>query len=239
MKTQLTLTLGVLCALSGIAHAQTYYGSSKGVQLKDIPDIGPLFRARPFIPSDNSLFGPEMPLRPKLDSTSFPRLTLSALPSPRGEVLQLEAVRQNRAAILKKITDVMGVRAVIDPRLEERIEITQVFRGLSWDDLLASVNYGVEMVKSPAGTYFFADAPITPLTLKIPSYYDLGNSNSSISEEQLRQDPRCDPFVYPFGGLPQPNLKGWGVEPKPQPNWEKREFNGHEFYHIPLPKVVE
>ena len=26
-----------------------------------------------------------------------------------------------------------------------------------------------------------------------------------------------------------------GLPTKPQPEWKKREFNGREFYHIPLP----
>ena len=226
MKIQILIALGGVAALAGAAHAQDVQDKSNAPQLGNIPDLGEFFRApitrvNPYV---NPLFGPEMPPRPQLERSNVARTKLSVLPSPRGEVFQLEAVNQNRAAILKKITDVMGVRAIIDPQLAKKIEITQVFRGLSWDELLASVNYGVEMVKSPAGTYFFADAPIALLTLKVPSNYDSRNPDSPSPEEQLRSGP----FVYEINPSYQP--------PQPQPDWQKREFNGREFYRIPVPK---
>ncbi len=235
MKTPLFLALAALCAASSIAHAQTVENKGDGAQLRDIPNIGPLFRA-PITPAapGNSLFGLEMPPRPQLGANNQPRLRLSVLPSPQGEILQLEAVRQSRAAILRKITDVMGARAVIDPQLEKNWEITQVFRGLNWDELLSSMNYGVEMVKSPAGTYFFADKPIAESAFRTPLDFDTQPPAFADPSAKLREDPRYDPFVIPYGGL-NPNLKGWGVEPQPQPDWQKREFNGHEFYYIPMP----
>ena len=236
MKIQILIGLAAACAPSVVANAQTIPNQSYGVQLRDIPGIGPLFRA-PVTPvpfGNSSLFGPGMPPRPKLPAWNDIKLKLSVLKTPKGDVFQLEANGQSRAAILKKITDVMGVRAVIDPQLEKKITITQVFRGLSWDDLLASVNYGIEMVKSPSGTYFFADRPVG-LAFNTPSNYSSQPDDLVDPTKNFRAGPRFDPFVYPYGGLPAPDLKGWGVPPVPQPHWEKREFNGHEFYYVPSP----
>ena len=240
MKNQILIALSAVSVLSGAANAQTVPDNGDGVQLRDFLKVGPLFNF-PITPApsdERSLFGPDMPPSPKIPPAStrtakFTKLKLSVLKSSKGDIFQLEVADQSRAAILKKITDVMGVRAVIDPQLEKEWIITQVFRGLSWDDLLRSVNYGVEMVKSPSGTYFFADKPIDSATFKIPSDYSSQPGDFVDPREELRKDPRFDPFVYPYGGLPAPGLKGWGVEPAPQPGWEKREFNGHEFYYIP------
>ncbi len=232
MKTPILIALTALCLTASIAHAQTAANKSEGVQLKDIPDIGPLFRSSPRTLADQSLFGPTMPPRPRLPPTNSVSLKISVLPTPKGEVFQLEAAGQSRAAILKKITDVMGARAVIDPQLEKKFVITQVFRGLSWDDLLSSVNYGVEMVKSPSGTYFFADKPFD-LASAEPFNYDLQTRDFADRESKLRADPRFDPFVFPRGGLDPKDRLGRPIEP--QPHWEQREFNGHEFYYIPAP----
>lgn len=225
MKTPFLLALGAVAALAGVANAQIIPNDGDGFQLRDIPDTNGLFRApiTPVPSEEQSLFGPDMPPRPKIPAWDNVKLKLSILKSPKGDVFQLEVNGQSRAAIVKKITDVMGVRAIIDPQLEKKIEITQVFRGLSWDELLASVNYGIEMVKSPSGTYFFADAPIAPLTLKIPLYYDSRDPTSPNLAKQLHSGP----FVYEINPGYQP--------PQPQPDWEKREFNGHEFYYVPAP----
>lgn len=232
MKTQILIALGAVAIFAGAANAQTVPSNGDGVHLRNVPDIGPLFRVpiRPVPSGESSLFGPDMPPRPKLNSSPT-SMKLSILKSPMGDVFQLEAVGQSRAAILKKITDIMGVRAVIDPALGKSFVITQVFRGLSWDELLAAMNFGVEMVKSPAGTYFFADKPFG-MIYTFPLNDDSENERFLEKMEKLRKDPRYDPFVAPYGGL-NPNLKGWNAEPIPLPNWQKREFNGHDFYYIP------
>ncbi len=228
MKTQITIALAALAALAATANAQTIPDNGDGVQLRDIPNLGELFRS-PTNPYVQPLFGPEMPPRPKLDSASPAHIKISVLPTLQGEVFQVEAVRQSRAAILKKITDVMGVRAVIDPQLENKITLTQAFRGLNWDDLLASVNYGVEMVKSPAGTYFFADKPVASGgTVTYRRMPDGTWQRADDSRDTLRITPRFDSFVFPRGGL-NPDYQ----PPMPQSDWQKREFNGHEFYYIP------
>ena len=233
MKIQISLLLGAVAVLSGAANAQTVQDNGDGVQLCDIPKSGELFPFSVEIghSEQNPLFGPDMPPVPKREFANNTKLKLSVLKSPKGDIVQLEANNQSRAAILKKITDVMGARAIIDPKLEKELTITQVFRGLSWDELLASVNFGVEMVKSPAGTYFFA-AKSTGLTFNYsPQLYDY-----AAEQEKLRQDPRFDPFIFPRGGLNPKDQMGRPIEP--QPHWEKREFNGHDFYYIPgLPQL--
>lgn len=226
MKNSIAIALLGVAAIAGTAVAQTTAVPNGKVPLREIPGIGSLFGT----PSAGPLFGPEMPPRPPLGSTNIARLKLSVLPSPQGEILQLEAVRQSRAAILKKITDVMGVRAVIDPQLERSVEITQTFRGLSWDELLNSVNYGIEMVKSPAGTYFFADKPIEKATYRIPLNFDSQTPDAASLRGQ---------GLYFYDGSPTLELKERDAKPKPQPGWEKREFGGHEFYYIPLPNSVK
>ncbi len=232
MKIQILIALGAVAALAGAANAQTADSKNGNVQLKDIPNIGESFRLSIEIghSEQNPLFGSEMPPVPKRRFANNDKLKLSVLKSLKGDILQLEANEQSRAAILKKITDVMGVRAVIDPKLEKELTITQVFRGLSWDELLASFNFGVEMVKSPSGTYFFGDKP-TGLNLKIPSNYSSQPNDYATEQKKLRQDPNFDPFVIPRGGLNPRDRMGRPIEP--QPHWEKREFNGHEFYYIP------
>ncbi len=254
MKTTICLALGALCFTSGLASAQTFSNGDAydGVQLKDIPDFGPLFRARPQtgehrkfqldkIPGIGPLF--RTPAQ-QPDEKRAKGTKLSVLQTPNGERLQVEAFQQSAGDILRKVTSVMGVRAVIDAKLNENSYPSLLFQGRDWDSLLVSlaVALKVEMVKSPAGTYFFAskipsDSPAlfyqTPdgtlenadgLRLKLKDLLD-GRINPD-STKPNREEPGFIPFL-PLN--PEPL--------QPQPDWQKREFNGRDYYFIPMPSL--
>ena len=138
----------------------------------------------------------------------------------------------------------MGVRAVIDPALDKELLLTKVVRGRDFDELFAALSQSVEAVKSPAGTHFFALKPASensgvfllqpdgtyrrfdgsPGLREVPQRVPSRNGPFSFGPSESA--PHLDPdFVYPKNGL----------LPPPLPYWEKREFNGREFYFMPAP----
>ena len=268
MKLQLTLLVGAACALASAVRAQTVndqltnsgsvdlggqarsdinQNQRSGVRLRDIPNIpniGELFRDKSAPQRDeNPLFGPQFPPAPNLDQTRAAGTRIRALKAAQGEILQIEIVRQSLGEVLRKVTAVMGVRAVIDPNLDKERLVTRVVRGRSWDELLAALSQSVEMVKSPAGTYFFAVKPnlqdsVTFLQLPDGTYRRF-DGLPSLRELPPRPPAQRGPFA--FGPSVNPELDPEFVRPKdglpmpPLPNWQKREFNGREFYFVPAP----
>ena len=231
IKIQTLIALSAVAALAATANAQTSSDNGDGVHLKPAPGFGPLLRP-PITPS------------PQLDLSQPQGIRLKVLKSPDGEILQVEAGKQSIGDVLQKIADVMGVKVVIDPELQKETHASLFFRGKDFDDLLNSISQAmnIEMVKSPADTYFFA---AKPARAKGPTlYYQMPDGTYKRSDnlspggglriiprpfEPSEKLPRIDPdFTWP---------KNFGTI-QPLPNWEKREFNGNPFYHIPLPIPV-
>ena len=255
MKLQVTLFLGAACALTGAANAQTIDnkgGQVKdvsrigppfampsdndkvGIGLRDIPKIGQLFRSPALqLPNETNLFGPQMPPIPTLDSKQAAGTHIRVLQTEQGEVFQAEVVRQSMAEVLKKVTALMGVRAVIDPELEKQRLETKVFRGRNFDDLLSSLDSLVERVISPAGTYFFA----AKARATGPIYFEIMPDGTWRRRDDLQSpnQPKAEREQGPFRFGPNDTFS----TPKPQPEWEKREFNGREFYYIPAPNSAQ
>ncbi len=187
-------------------------------------------------------------------------VTLRVLKSGTGEPsFYLAASKSNAAQILQHIAIVTGERLIAAPALQNGETKTFSAARFSLAGLIEAVasSYQLQSTEIAPGVRLFAPMPIESagewaykdrLASKVRDE-QLSDYNRTIQREKnqeairqmraeqeaLRADPRYDPFVFPYGGL-NPNLKGWGVSPKPQPHWEKREFNGHEFYHIPIPK---
>ena len=218
------------------------------MRLRDIPKIGELFRdpsapVRPLLvlpPRDkNSLFGPQFPPVPTLDEAQEAGTRVRVLKVAGEEILQVEIVRQSVAQVLKQVTAVMGARAVIDPQLDAEQLTTRVLRGRSWDDMLRSFDPTVEMVKSAENTYFFAARPyrrssVSFRLLPDGTYqrYDHFSRSREIPlpDGPFSVEPRADPGIDPHFSWPK--NRGPLV---PQPDWQKREFNGQEFYFLPAP----
>lgn len=237
MKTQILIALGAVAVLAGVANAQTVPGNGDGVHLKKAPDFGPLLRPpmKPapqhnssdfqfkFIPNVGPSSGaPVTRLFPDLDGKQMAGTRLTVVKSPEGRLLQVESAERSIGDVLRTVTEVMGVQAIIDPKLQTRSLANLVFRGKDFDDLLDLMSraLNIEMVKSPEGTYFFASKPA--------------------SSQQTSKKPgnlRNGPFLFePSENTPNPDPDFSPLHPKPiqpQHNWEKRDFNGHEFYYIP------
>ena len=213
MKMQILIALGAVAARC--RHGARTNCPERAFDVRfnfeTIPDIGKFFRS-PILRF------------PQLDENQLAGTRLKVLKSPSGDTLQVESGQQSLGDVLRKITAIMGVRAVVDPKLNENSFASLVFRGKDFDDLLSSMTQalGVEMVKSPSGTYFFAAKTI-----------------SSQPTPQKPRDLRNGPFLFgPSENTPNPDPDFSPLNPKPfapQPNWEKREFNGQPYYNMPLP----
>ena len=238
MKLPIFLTLAALCAASGIANAQenpSVQSQSKGVEFEPPQWKGELPSSLDKLPLNVQLtFDPKLPPYPRLNSAMAAGTKIRVLQTYRGPIIQAEVVRQSAGDVLRAATAMMGIRAVIDPELDKRRSAVEVVRVAQWEDLLRFG--GAEFWKSASGTYFFAAIPyITVQTQNQES--DKVAEKYRLEREKMLADPRFDPFVMPRGGLDPKDRFGRPIEP--QPDWETREFNGHEFYHIPLPKAVE
>ena len=218
MKTPIFVTAAALCATCGLASAQTAprqsdkNSSGDGVHLRDVPGIGGLFRA-PI---------PPVPVKPipelELDLNQPAGTHLKSLKFAGEDVLQVEAVRQSLGEILRTVTNVMGVRAIIDPELQRKSFFSLTFRGKDFDDLLANMTRSlqVEMVKSPVGTYFFADASTSARTS--PTF---GFSTPIFPPALPSQNFKSFDIDPEFAN---PGLKSFGI-----PNWKLPDSIDPEF----------
>ena len=211
MKISILIALSAVAALAVTANAQTADSKNGKVQLKDIPNIGGLFRTNPSL-NRNQTVGTRL----RVERTT------------RGEILQIEIVKQDSGEALRQIAAVLGVNIVIDPAIQFLPAVTRTFylndtTGDLFDYLSAFIvrDEPVEKWKSSAGTYFFAAKPATTLNnaLKESNTFRLYDGT---------QNPNPDPFVINITPHTKPLVK-------PQPDWEKYEFNGNAVYFIPLP----
>ena len=232
MKTQILIALGAVAALASTAHAQVEPNNGNGIQLRKIPKV----------------------------EESFPNLSGNRPEGTRLEILNsnivIFIVRQDSGQALRQIAKVLGVKIVIDPEIKFLPPKTRslTFNKLD-EDIFGDVSRAIigaeniEMVKSLSGTYFFAakSVPIQGPRL----YYQTPDGTYK------RADPLLPPRDFriiprPFDGAPlpsDPNEKSPRIDPdftwpknfgtiQPLPNWEKREFNGNPYYHMPLPVPV-
>ena len=219
---KITFLLAAVAALAATANAQTKPSQSIEDFLRNNPDF--------------------------LKKTKTPGVRLFTTPGPSGFIggsftpkFTIEIVQQNSKAALRKLAEVLGANLVIDPAIQFLPAQTRTLYFFDVkEDAFADASdvicrdEPIERWKSSAGTYFFAAKPAAT-SLQIAPLFRL-----PLSENPTQPDEtpawQGDLFVYPFGGLPQLDLKGWGSKATPQPGWEKREFNGHEFYYIPAPR---
>ena len=223
MKNQLVLASGILCALSGVARAQTADGTPPAQSLKHYLRDNP------------------MSLR-MLDGTRPDGVRLFASPSEKRQTIYVEIVRKDGEAALRSLAAVLGARIVIDPEIKFLPPQT---RSLTFnyvdEDVFEQVSRAlvrseaIETWKSAAGTYFFAAKAAVVPPPNEPTKNQQTESNGLIPLSSLQLEPSVpsrhpDPFVL-SPGVWKPVV--------PQPSWEKREFNGHDFYWIPLPDFAK
>ena len=219
MKTTILIALSAVAALAATAGAQTADSKNGNVQLKDIPNIGPLFRDNPSFDLNRN-------------KTAGTRLRMER--TPDGEILQIEIVEQNSGEALRQIAAVLGANIVIDPAIQFLPATTRTFylndtTGDVFDFLSGFIvrNEPVEKWKSSAGTYFFAAKPA-----ETRLYVLQGAGKPQLRLEGGTPSPNPDPFVINITPFAQPRVE-------PQPHWEKHEFNGNAVYFIPLPSSVK
>lgn len=231
MKIPILIALGGVAALAGAAHAQTQTSSIE----RDL---------------ENKYLAPSAPSG----------VTIRTLKSGNNETaFYLIASKATAAQVLEHIAIVTGEGLVAAPALQNgEIKSFSASR-FSLEGLIKSVTslYQIQSKEIAPGVRFFAPPPIESagawaykdrLAAKVRDEQlrdynqqaqrekaDADARENRAQWEELRADPRFDPFVFPRGGLDPKDRFGRPIEP--QPDWEKREFNGHEFYHIPLPKT--
>ena len=182
-------------------------------------------------------------------------VTLRTIKTAKGEpTIYLAASKATAAQVLRHIAVVTGERLITAPALQNgEVKTWSTIRD-SPEELIKSVVslYQIQSVEIAPGVRLFAPLPIESagqwaykdrLASKVRGE-QLADYNRQVQREKneadaranrgewekLRADPRYDPFVAPNGGL-NPDYQ----PPKPQPGWDKREFNGHEFYYVPAP----
>ncbi len=209
MKIPILIALGALYLTASVANAQPANDNNGGVQLKDIPDNVPLLRSNPYL---------------DLGQKQTAGTHLRVAPGARGQIMQVEIVRQDSGEALRQLAAVLGVSIVIDPAIQFLPAKTRsLYFNYVGDDVFESIsnalvrNEAAEKWKSSAGTYFFVAKP-TPTLDELEQQLD----KYRLESEKRREN--ADPFVF---GTPK--------QVEPQPHWQKREFNGREFYYVPGP----
>ena len=209
---QLLLITGLACLVPSVANAQTK------------PDA-PVAAPQPTAPQSTLEDYLRSPAAQRmLDSTRPEGVKFFALPVEQSRRFSVEIVRRDSEVALRTLAEVMGVRIVIDPAIKFLPPKTRTIAFNYVDeDVFGQVSRylvrseEIEMWKSAAGTYFFAAKP------KVTANPKPGELNITQSGPPTRHP---DPFVV--------NPGNWKPV-EPQPGWEKREFNGHEFFYIPAP----
>lgn len=239
MKLTLAIALGAACALSGTANAQ------KGEDYQPPQWKGELPIPLDRLPLSAQLqLDPKLPPYPRLNTAQAAGTQIRVLPTYRGPMFQVEVVRQSVADVLRAVAAPMGVKVVIDPELEKIRYPLAVFRALSYEELFDAAGSGlVEKWKSASGTYFFATkpAPKNPVVFRKMPDGTWQRVDEASPPPQTPESMRGGPFSYgPGKDAPDidpefnPNSR-FGSKFVPPPEAEKREFNGREYYHIPLP----
>ena len=224
MKFQITIAVGALCAIAGAASAQ---GGQNGGTLSDL-----------------------MEQRAQLPST--PGVRLRSVPSSNGTMLSLDVKQTSVGDALAQIAKVTGAHVIIAPALRERPPISiGIYSNKDLSSLIAAFcqRFDVEQTELAPGLTLYSEMPVPASEPGAVNAYLRGQAqmkrtiervqsqtsapdNEFLREEkQRRADPNYDPFVLPRGGLDPKDRFGRPIEP--EPNWQKGEFNGHEFYYIP------
>ena len=224
MKTSILIALGAVAALSGAARAQSSLDrqlEAKDFALRATPGV--TLRAR----------------RLSEDATAY----------------YLVATKASAAQVLEHIARVTGERLIAAPALRNSELKTFAANGSSLQDLIELTTSLYQLASKPIapGARLFAFSPIESAgqwaykdrlksevrdeqlaDYNAQAQRERNQIEARAEQEKLRADPRYDPFVFPRGGLDPKDRFGRSIEP--QPDWEKREFNGREFYFVPLPK---
>ena len=225
VKTQILVALGAVAIFAGAAHAQI-----KGEGRFTFDSLPQSWTGDAPVPADTwpmklqSDFDPKLPTLPVLSAAQTASVKLRVVPTYKGEMLQVEASNQSMKDILQRVTDTWGIRAVIDPTLAQQHLDSAVFRAPTPQHLLDIIcEFSIKQFKWIDGSLYFVDKVNPDFTVALSE----NRANAQLQELIAEQETKfrdADPFTIRPGTLKPPT---------PQPNWEKREFNGHEFYYIP------
>ena len=224
MKTQFLVALGAVAALAGAAHAQV-----KGEARLEFDALPQSWTGTAPMPADTlpmklqSDFDPKLPVLPALNEAQVAGVKLSVVPTYRGQMLQVEATDRSMKDVLQTVTDVWGLRAVIDPNLAQQHLAGAVFRAPTPRDLLDIIcEFSVKQLAWSDGSLYFVDKVNPDFTVALSENRANAQLQRLIAEQETKFRG-ADPFN--FG----PGTK----KPMPRFDWQKREFNEHEFYYSP------
>lgn len=173
-----------------------------------------------------------------LTSAGSPGVKLESISVSERERVRLSIVEISVGEALQQIALQTGARFVVAPTLMARPAVTLSVVAGSLDEAVDVLCRSQDIKKSELvpGATLFAPQPLLSV-------------NRGLYQSQLRRDVRRQQNLRYARNNPdarlasRPNYNSdpfviWAGPPKkvvPQPDWEKREFNGHEFYKIPLP----
>ena len=237
MKTPISIALFAVAALSATAAtapAQTpEQAPLKGEARFEIDALPQSWTGDAPIPVGTlpmklqSNFDAKLPALPSVNQTQTAGVKLSVVPTYRGPMLQVEAADQSMKDVLQTVTDNWGIRAVIDPALSQQHFANAVFRAPTPQDLLDTIcEFSVKQFSWRDGSLYFVDKVNADFTIALSENRANARLEKLIAEQQ-NQARSSDPFW--INPAYKPRLT-------PQSDWEKREFNGHEFYYVPLPR---
>ncbi len=171
-------------------------------------------------------FDAKLPAWPDFAELRAAGVKLSVVPTYGGPMLQVEASDRSMKDVLQTVTDVWGLRAVIDPTLAQQHLANAVFRAPTPQALLDIIcEFSVKQLPWSDGSLYFVDKVNPGFTVALSENRADAQLQKLINEQQAKARG-ADPF-YPRLRKPL----------QPQPGWEKREFNGHEFFFIPAPNA--
>ena len=231
MKTPIIIALFAVAASAATAGAQTQPNGEGRIIFDALPQswLGEAPVPASTLPLNlQTNFDERLPALPAFDAERAAGVKLRVVPTSRGQMLQVEASDRSMKDVLQTVTDVWGLRAVIDPALEGQHLTSAVFRAPTPQDLLDIIcEFSVKQFKWDDGSLYFVDK-VNPDFLVALSENRANDRLEKLIAEREKQKRDADPF-YPRFRKPL----------EAQPGWEKREFNGHEFFFIPAPRAAK
>ena len=218
MKTPIIIALFAVAASAATAGAQTTEKLPLPSQPRTLKDS---LRQNSYLP----------------DSTRSAGVLLFATPGAQNSksLMTIVITRQDGEQALRQLAHIFGAAIVIDPAIRFRPAQTRTIQFSDVkDDVFGDLSdylirgEAIEKWKSASGTYFFAALPgVTEAITR--------DEQENARQEHLKKEQ------LPTGLFDLPSIKliPENQRPTPQPGWEKREFNGHEFFFIPAPGAAK
>lgn len=177
-----------------------------------------------------------------------PGVNLRGVRSANGSTLLVQVSGVSVGRALERIAAVTGTPVLVSPALKARAPQNFEARGANVNELIANIcgMFGLQRAQTDSGVTRISErkAPAPPLGdygLNLRPEKNAPPELPHLTQNaQARQSSRQNyRFVVPGGVAPaQPKIDpdfNLRAPTGPQPHWDKREFNGRDYYHIPLP----